>query len=64
MLEVLNKIGKGSSCYVYKAQNKKTDEIYALKQSLSPDNDSLFKKNIMIASKQRMKKTKNVYIYN
>ena len=48
MLEVLNKIGKGSSCCVYKAQNKKTEEIFALKQSLSPDNDSLFKKEIMI----------------
>ena len=48
MLEVLNKIGKGSSCYVYKAKDKKTDEIFALKQSLSKDNDSLFKKEIMI----------------
>ena len=48
MLEVLNKIGKGSSCCVYKAQDKKTGEIYALKQSLSPDNESLFKKEIMI----------------
>ena len=48
MLEVLNKIGKGSSCYVYKALDKKTEEVYALKQSLSQDNDSLFKKEIMI----------------
>ena len=48
MLEVLNKIGKGSSCYVYKALDKRTEEIYALKQSLSSDNDSLFKKEIMI----------------
>ena len=48
MLEVLNKIGKGSSCYVYKAQDKKTGEVYALKQSLSSDNDDLFKKEIMI----------------
>ena len=48
MLEVLNKIGKGSSCYVYKARDKKTDEIFALKQSLSKDNDSIFKKEIMI----------------
>ena len=48
MLEVLNKIGKGSSCCVYKAQDKKTGEIYALKQSISPDNESLFKKEIMI----------------
>ena len=48
MLEVLNKIGKGSSCYVYKAQDKKTEELFALKQSLSKDNDALFKKEIMI----------------
>ena len=48
MLEVINKIGKGSSSCVYKAVDKKTEEIYALKQSNSPDNDSLFKKEIMI----------------
>ena len=48
MLEVLNKIGKGSSCFVYRARDKKTEEEYALKQCLSPDNDSLFKKEIMV----------------
>ena len=48
MLEVLNKIGKGSSCHVYKAQDKKNKKFYALKQSISPDNDSLFKKELMI----------------
>ena len=48
MLEVIHKIGKGSSGFVYKAQDKKTKTIYALKQSSSLENDELIKKEISI----------------
>ena len=48
MLEVIHKIGKGSSGYVYKAQDKKTNSIYALKQSSSSENDALLRREISI----------------
>ena len=48
MLEVIYKIGKGSSGYVYKAKDKKTNSIYALKQSSSSENDALLRREISI----------------
>ena len=51
MFEIINKIGKGSSCYVYKALNKKDQKIYAIKQSLSPENDELLKNEIIVFQK-------------
>ena len=48
MLEVIHKIGKGSSGFVYKAQDKKTNSIYALKQSSSSENDALLRREISI----------------
>lgn len=48
MFEIIHKIGKGSSGYVYKALNKKDGNIYALKQSLLPTNDELIKNEIYI----------------
>ena len=47
----MNRIGKGSSGYVYKALNKKDKNIYAIKQSLSPENDDLLKNEITIYQK-------------
>jgi len=51
MFEIINKIGKGSSCYVYKALNKRDQKIYAIKQSLSPENDELLKNEIIVFQK-------------
>ena len=51
MFEIIHKIGKGSSGYVYKALNKKDKKFYAIKQSLSPDNDELIKNEIAIYQK-------------
>ena len=59
MLEVIHKIGKGSSGSVYKAQDKKTKAIYALKQSSSTENDELIKKEISI---YRLFKNESPYI--
>ena len=59
MLEVIHKIGKGSSGSVYKAKDKKTNVIYALKQSSSPENDELIKKEISI---YRLFKNESQYI--
>ena len=53
MFEIVHRIGKGSSGYVYKALNKKDKNIYAIKQSLSPENDDLLKNEITIY--QRLK---------
>ena len=50
-MQVINKIGKGSSGSVYKAQDKKTKEIFALKQSSSKENDELIKREILIYEK-------------
>jgi serine/threonine protein kinase len=51
MFEIIHKIGKGSSGYVCKALNKKDKKIYAIKQSLSPENDDLIKNEIAIYQK-------------
>ncbi len=59
MLEVIHKIGKGSSGYVYKAQDKKTNSIYALKQSSSSENDALIRREISI---YRLFKNESPYI--
>ena len=48
MFEIIRKIGKGFSGFVYKAINKKDKKIYVIKQSLSPDNDELIKNEITI----------------
>ena len=50
-MQVINKIGKGSSGNVYKAQDKKSKEIFALKQSSSKENDELIKREILIYEK-------------
>ena len=51
MFEIIHKIGKGSSGYVYKALNKKDKKLYAIKQSLSPENDDLIKNEITVYQK-------------
>ena len=48
MFEIIQKIGKGSSGYVYSAINKKDQIIYALKQSSSSENDELIKNEVTI----------------
>ena len=50
-MQVISKIGKGSSGNVYKAQDKKTKEIFALKQSSTKENDELIKREITIYEK-------------
>ena len=51
MFEIINKIGKGSSSYVFKALNKNDKKIYAIKQSLSHDDDELLKNEIKVYQK-------------
>ena len=41
MYEVKSILGKGSSGYVFKLFDKKSNNLYALKQSLSPDQNYL-----------------------
>ena len=48
MFEIIHKIGKGSSGFVYKAINKKDKKIYAIKQSLSKESDELLKNEISV----------------
>lgn len=43
-MEVIGKIGKGSSGNVYQAIDQKTKKIYALKQSTSKENDEILKR--------------------
>ena len=51
MFEIIQKVGKGSSGYVYKALNKNDKNIYAIKQSLSSENDELIKNEITVYQK-------------
>ena len=51
MFEIINKIGKGSSSYVFKAINKNDKKVYAIKQSLSQDDDDLLKNEIKVYQK-------------
>ena len=51
MFEIINKIGKGSSSYVFKAINKNDKKVYAIKQSLSHEDDELLKNEIKIYQK-------------
>ena len=51
MFEIIQKIGKGSSGYVYKALDKNDNNIYAIKQSLSAENDELIKNEIAVYQK-------------
>ena len=51
MFEIINKIGKGSSSYVFKAINKNDKKVYAIKQSLSHDDDELLKNEIKVYQK-------------
>ena len=51
MFEIINKIGKGSSSYVFKAINKNDKKVYAIKQSLSQDDDELLKNEIKVYQK-------------
>ena len=48
MFEIIHKIGKGSSGYVYKAINKKDKKVYAIKQSLSKESNELLKNEISV----------------
>ena len=50
-MQVIKKVGKGSSGYVYKAEDKITKEIFALKESSSKENDELIKREITIYEK-------------
>ena len=64
MFEIIHKIGKGSSGYVYKAINKKDKKIYAIKQSLSPDNDELIKNEITIYQKFKNECPNIIHFYD
>ena len=64
MFEIIHKIGKGSSGYVYKAINKKDKNIYAIKQSLSPDNDELIKNEITIYQKFKNECPNIIHFYD
>ena len=64
MFEIIHKIGKGSSGYVYKALNKKDKKIYAIKQSLSPENDELLKNEIAIYQKFKNECPNIIYFYD
>ena len=64
MFEIINKIGKGSSCYVYKALNKKDQKVYAIKQSLSPENDELLKNEIIVFQKFKNQCQNIVHFYD
>ena len=48
MFEIIHKIGKGSSGNVYEALCKRDNNVYALKQSLSKENDELLQNEINI----------------
>ena len=48
MFNIIQKIGRGSSGNVYKALNKEDNHIYAIKQSLSKENDDLIKNEINV----------------
>ena len=50
-MQVIKKIGKGSSGNVYKVEDKITKEIFALKESFSKENDELIKREISIYEK-------------
>ena len=64
MFEIIHKIGKGSSGYVYKALNKKDKNIYAIKQSLSPENDDLLKNEITIYQKFKNECPNIIHFYD
>ena len=64
MFEIIHKIGKGSSGYVYKALNKKDKKIYAIKQSLSPENDDLIKNEIAIYQKFKNECPNIIHFYD
>ena len=64
MFEIIHKIGKGSSGYVYKALNKKDKKFYAIKQSLSPDNDELIKNEIAIYQKFKNECSNIIHFYD
>ena len=64
MFEIIHKIGKGSSGYVYKALNKKDKKIYAIKQSLSPENDELLKNEIVIYQKLKNECPNIIHFYD
>lgn len=64
MFEIIHKIGKGSSGYVYKALNKKDKKTYAIKQSLSQENDDLIKNEIEIYKKFKNECPNIVYFYD
>ena len=64
MFEIIHKIGKGSSGNVYKALNKKDKKIYAIKQSLSPENDELLKNEIIIYQKFKNQCPNIIYFYD
>jgi serine/threonine protein kinase len=64
MFEIIHKIGKGSSGYVYKAINKKDKKIYAIKQSLSPENDELLKNEITIYQKFKNECPNIIHFYD
>ena len=64
MFEIIQRIGKGSSGYVYKALNKKDKKIYAIKQSLSPENDELLKNEITIYQKFNNECPNIIYFYD
>ena len=46
--EALNRIGKGSSCQVYKVLNKKDNKVYAIKISSSLENEEIIKNEVTI----------------
>ena len=64
MFEIIHKIGKGSSGYVYKALNKKDKKIYAIKQSLSPEHDELLKNEITIYQKFKNQCPNIIHFYD
>ena len=64
MFEIIHKVGKGSSGYVYKALNKKDKKFYAIKQSLSPDNDELIKNEIIIYQKFKNECSNIIHFYD
>ena len=47
MYEVKSILGKGSSGYVYKLFDKKSNNIYALKQSLTPEQNYLLETELI-----------------
>ena len=64
MFEIIQRIGKGSSGHVYKALNKKDKNIYAIKQSLSSENDELLKNEITIYQKFKNECPNITYFYD